>query len=75
MSSSWQNPKCFIGFVFNQCYWRISLYFLQMIMLISFVDTLTQTRMGVGRVTFPSKGPMRGQYVFHMTKSQSFRMF
>ena len=30
-------------------------------MLISLVCTLTQTRMGVGRVIFLSKGPMRDQ--------------
>ena len=43
-----------------------------MFMLISLECTLAQTRMGFGRVTLPSKGPMRGQYVFLMTKSQSF---
>ena len=35
-----------------------------MIMLINFVGTLTQAKMGVGRITFPSEGFMRGQYVF-----------
>ena len=42
--------------------------FLKMIMLINFVGTLTQAKMGggggVGRITFPSEGSMRGQYVF-----------
>ena len=33
-------------------------------MLINFVGTLTQAKMGVGRITFLSKGSMRGQYVF-----------
>ena len=37
-------------------------------MLINFVGTLTQAKMGggggVGRITFPSEGSMRGQYVF-----------
>ena len=37
-------------------------------MLISKIGTLTQTRMGLGRVTFSSKGPTRGQYVFFMAK-------
>ena len=32
------------------------------------IGTLTQTRMGLGRVTFSSKGPMRSQYVFLMAK-------
>ena len=36
-------------------------YFLKMIMLINFVGTLTQAKMGVGRITFPSEGSMRGQ--------------
>ena len=39
-------------------------YFLKMIMLINFVGTLTQAETGVGRITFPSEGSMRGQYVF-----------
>ena len=37
-----------------------------MIKLISLVCTLTQTRMRVGTVTFPSMGLMKGQYVFLM---------
>ena len=39
-------------------------YFLKMIMLFIFVCTLTQSKMRVGRITFPSEGSMRGQYVF-----------
>ena len=39
-------------------------YFLKMIMLINFVGTLTQAKMGVGRITFPSEGSVRGKYVF-----------
>ena len=31
-------------------------YLFKMITLISLVDTLTQTRMGIGRVTFSSRG-------------------
>ena len=34
----------------------------------SLVGILTQARMGVGRVTFLSKGPMRDQYVFITAK-------
>ena len=37
-------------------------------MLISLVGILTQARMGVGKVTFLNKGPMRGQYVFITAK-------
>ena len=38
------------------------------IMLINKIGTLSQTRMGLGRVTFSGKRPMRGQYVFLMAK-------
>ena len=48
----------------------LGLYFLKMI--ISFVGTLTRTTMGVGRVTFPSKGPMIGQYAFSMANPELF---
>ena len=71
MSSLRQNQKVFLDFVFNYNFWRHSLYFLKMVLLIGFVGTLTQSRMRVGRVAIPSKGPMRVQYVFLMTKSQS----
>ena len=37
-----------------------------MIMLISKI--LTQSRMGLGRATLSSKGPMSGQHVFLMVK-------
>ena len=43
-----------------------------MIRLISFVGTLTEIGIGVGIVTFPSKRPMWGEYVFFMANSQSF---
>ena len=64
--------QIFDGFCFQLVFWRLDLYFPEMIMLISFVSTLTQTTMGVGRVTFPSKGPIGDQYVFFVAKSQSF---
>ena len=50
-------------------------YFLEMIMLISLKGIFTQTRMGVGRVTLLSKGPMREQYDFLMAKSQIFMFY
>ena len=37
-------------------------------MLISEIYTLTHTRMGLGSVIFPSKGPMRGQYGVFIAK-------
>ena len=66
----------FICFTFSIIISRGSAsYFTEMIMLISLACTLAQTRMVFGRVTLPSQGPMRGQYVFCMVKSQSFYMF
>ena len=44
-------------------------YFLKTIMLISWVGTLTQTRMEIRRVTFPHKGPIRGQIIFRKGKT------
>ena len=44
-------------------------------MLLSLKGTLSQIGMGVGRVSFPSKGPMRGKYVFLMAKFQMFYRF
>ena len=35
-------------------------YFLRMIMLLNKIGTLSQTRMGLGRVPFSSKMPMKG---------------
>ena len=50
-------------------------HFLETTMLISKVGALIQTRMRVGSITFPIMGPMRGQYVFLMTKSIFFFIF
>ena len=48
---------------------------IEMIMLVSLVDMLTQTRIGVGSVTFSRMGPMRGQYVFLISKSRNLCTF
>ena len=37
-------------------------------MLSSKIRSLSHTRVGLGRLIFPSKGPMRGQYCFFMAK-------
>ena len=61
MSSIWQNiVTCMDVLYFHCCIFSTdsATYFLTMRMLISSVGTLTQARMGVGRVTFLSKGPM-----------------
>ena len=76
MSSLWQNPECFIYFLFSifssgdsaSC-------FLEMNMPIILIGTLIQARMGVGRVTFHRNGPMRGQYVLLMAKYYTFTDF
>ena len=63
----------YMFYIFNYYVWRLrASYFLEMNMLISLKCTLTQTRMGLGRVALHRKGPMRGQYVFLMAKSQTF---
>ena len=49
-----------------------SSFFLAMNMLISLKVTLSQTGMEVGMVSLPSKGPVRGQYIFLMAKFQMF---
>ena len=74
MSSIWQSSEvlCFVFSITSTISGDSASYFLEMNMLISLKSTLTQTGMGVGRVTLPSKGSMRGQYVFLMAKSQMF---
>ena len=70
MSSIWQCPEV-LFFVFSITISSdYASYFLEMNMLISLKGTLSQTGMGVGRVSLPSEGPMRGQYVFFMAKCQ-----
>ena len=62
MSSLWQNILiCVDVSYFHYHFHSSSSYFIKKNMLISLVVILTQARMGVGRVTFLSKGPMRGQ--------------
>ena len=46
-----------------------------MTILISKIGTLIQIRMGLGSTTFSIMGPMRGQYVFLMTKIHIFYVF
>ena len=76
MSFVWQNPKVFMGYLFSISISGDSAsYFFAMTILISLKGTLAQTRMWVGRVTLPSKGPMRGQNVLLMAKSQVFDRF
>ena len=46
-----------------------------MIMLINLEGILAQTRIGVGRVTLPSKRPTTGQYGILMAQFQTFIRF
>ena len=65
ISSLWQNILiCMDISYFLYHFHSTASYFLKMSILTSLVGILTQARMGVGMVTFLSKGPMRGQYVF-----------
>ena len=68
MPSLCQNSDCLTHFQFPLIVLSIS-HFLEMTMLISKTGTLIQIRIGVGSVTFPIMGPIKGQYVFLMTKS------
>ena len=64
-----EKSQSFYNFSFyTEYFWRLSPYFLDMITLIS----VTQNKLGVGRLTVPCKGPMRGHYVFLMAKSKKF---
>ena len=76
MSSLWQNILiCMDISYFHYHFHSTASYFLKMSILISLVGILTQARMGVGRFTFLSKGPMRGQYVFLTAKNMLFMDF
>ena len=68
MPSLCQNSDCFMHFQLSIIVLSNS-HFLEMTMLISKTGTLIQIRIGVGSVTLPIMGPLRGQYVFLMTKS------
>ena len=73
MSSLWQNILiCMDVSYFHYHFTDSASYFLKTSMLISLVGILSQAKMGVGRVTFLSKGPMRGQYVFITAKHVLF---
>ena len=66
MPSLSQNSNCFMYFQLSIIVLSNS-HFLEITMLISKTGILIQIRIGVGSVTFPFMGPMRGQYVFLMT--------
>ena len=65
----------FIDIMFNLYLLRLSLKLSEMIMHISLVCTLTQNRMGDGKVTFPSVGLRKGKYVFFFDKSKIFHIY
>ena len=73
MSSSWQRPNVCIRFIFSDINSGDSaFYLLEMVAPISMESTLSQTRMGEGRVTLTSKGPMKGQYISFMANPKVF---
>ena len=75
----WQKPFGVIPGAISFFYFSVTIsgdsaaYFFEIIMLISLKSTLTQTRIKLDRVTFPSKGPMRSRYVVIMVHFQIFR--
>ena len=71
MPSLCQNSNCFMHFQLSIIVLSNS-RFLEMTMPISKTGTPIQIRIGEGSVTFPIIWPMRGQYVFLMTKSIFF---
>ena len=76
MFSLWQSPKVFIRFILSVIISGDSpFHLLEMVVLITLKDTMTQTRMEVGRVTLHSKGPMGSQYICFMEKSEVFICF
>ena len=66
MSSFCQNLQCYYVFFSFQLFicCNTAFCFLEMIILISKVGILTQSRIGVETNTFSSIGPMKGKYVF-----------
>ena len=59
-----ENLKIYIHFLYSVTASDDSeIYFIDVIVLISWVDTQTQIRMAVGSITFNARGLMRGQYV------------
>ena len=71
MSSLCQNREFFICILYQNIIFSVSaFYFLEMSMLIILVGTMTQSRIGVGCITFPRVGPRRGQYAFLMSQSR-----
>ena len=63
MPSLCQNSDCFMHFQLSIIVLSNS-HFLEMTMVISKTGTLIQIRIGIGSVTFPIMGLMRGQYFF-----------
>ena len=73
MSLLWQNPEVLVVFEFSISISGVpASYFNKMIMLISFECIVAQTRMGFGRVTLPSKVPMRGPMCLRYGKILKF---
>ena len=67
MSSLCQNPDIlYASFIQFNISNNSSYYFLEMIMIISLIDTLTQIRVVAAYITFPDMAPRRCQCAFLM---------
>ena len=62
MSSLCPNLEICIRFVYSFTIPNASaFYFIEIIVIISWIGSHTQIRMGIGRITFHARGTMRGQ--------------
>ena len=66
--SSCQNPEICIHFHFQSVLFWVTQPFI-------ILKMMTQTGMGVGSVTFPRMEPIRGHYVFPMSKFRNVYTF
>ena len=72
MSSLLQSPKVSMHFIVSVIISGDSAsYMLEMVIVISLEDTLTQTRIGVGRVTLPCKGHMKDPNISTFGKNET----
>ena len=75
MSSLCPNLEICIRFVYSFTIPNASaFYFIEISVLISWIGTQTQIRMGIGSITFHARGTMRGQICIPYAKILKFYM-
>ena len=73
MSSLWPNLEICIRFVYSFTISYVSaFYFIEIIVLISWIGTQTQIRMEIGSIMFHARGTMRGQICIPYAEIQKF---